>query len=160
MGDEVKVMNSDEGCELPSSEVSDVVSRANSINLRRDINAAVEAMEQASLGKPTLIPRPRQGRQDERRVRIVYVREDLIVSILNAGRAGGPGMIAVPDFPELPEGFVVERARHCWEHRAFALIVSHPSFDVVPDGAPVPDWPGLRESAMRTVRVVDPGSEK
>ena len=74
----------------------------------------------------------------ERRVRILRVEEHLIVDVLNFSTSGPGFALGISCFDPLPRDVVIERVAHNFLFRAFDLIVSHPTFDVVPDGMEPP----------------------
>ena len=69
--------------------------------------------------------------------RIIYVDMRLIVEILNTMRSGQ--YIALPDIPEIPEDTEVIGVFHEFARRAFAVMLSHPSFGEVPEGEMIPE---------------------
>lgn len=71
-----------------------------------------------------------------RRVRIVYVREDDIM-LIGQFRTGGAFML--PDrISGVPADARIERVNYAWERKAFAIVISHESFDEVEEGHIIP----------------------
>lgn len=73
----------------------------------------------------------------ERRDKVLWVDELLVQELFN----GFPrsNILVLPVFPELPSGYQVLRVHHSFERRAFGFLVTHPSFDVVPDAEMSPN---------------------
>jgi hypothetical protein len=76
---------------------------------------------------------------DQNRLRILRVNPLLIVEILNWCRKPSLNrIIAIPTVGEIPEGCEVVSVAPEWSSRSLQIMLRHPSFDVVPPGAPVP----------------------
>ncbi len=95
---------------------------------------------------------------EERRWKLFPVSESLVVELLTAyRRASKTWYFYVADYPELPADAVVRDIRHDPYNRCYQLLVYHPSFPVVPDGATVPDAydRGTLNHVLKRVRVED-----
>lgn len=92
----------------------------------------------------------------ERREVLVRIGTRHILDMVGLGLRPPTGYVYVPDFPQLPEGCTV---RGPWSDplsNSLAFAVEHPSFEVVPDGAPAPEWNGgLLGVQWKAVRVGD-----
>jgi len=72
----------------------------------------------------------------ERREMIYYIRErELLIAFYRED----PDYIVVGIDPELPHGAVIRSVHHEPHRAAFAFIVYHPSFDIVPDSQSPPN---------------------
>lgn len=82
-------------------------------------------------------------RREERRVKVWRIGYADMLTILQLAaprvETNGYHMLQLPKFPNLPDGCRIEAVDHCFMSRSFKVLVSHPSFDAVPDGAPAPD---------------------
>jgi len=75
-------------------------------------------------------------RPPERRVKVVSVPESFVLDLfVTSGRH--PEYVRVARF-DLPDDLEVLSVRHCWENGTIDYLVSHPSFDPVPEGVPAP----------------------
>lgn len=87
----------------------------------------------------------------ERRVKILQIPQDLILVILNWCR-DPQRCLALPVLDELPEDIEIISVHANWPCRAIDLMITHPSFDIVPNGSEPPRIPGL----LSGLRVVSP----
>lgn len=88
---------------------------------------------------------------NRRNLRLIYVNEAAIVSLLDWRR---PGFLQLPVFGGLPDGVRVVGVGHDWNRQAFAVCIYHPEFSEVPDGEQIPDYDGWRDAKVETVEVV------
>lgn len=86
----------------------------------------------------------------ENRLKMVRITEEELVSAFT--RTSAPHYVEIRN-RQLPEGYVVERVLYDWSRRQFDVMVSHPSFDEVPDGKYAPDIEGDRLWAIEVVQV-------
>ena len=77
-------------------------------------------------------------RPKERREKIFAFPEYMIMDALIAIYGSGMGPRYEIIMPDLPKGATVERIHHEPMNKQFLVAVSHPSFDVVPEGYPTP----------------------
>ena len=68
--------------------------------------------------------------------RLYRFDERLIMTVLGQWRRFE--MIALPEPINLPLGYELHGIEYSFAHRGFTMLVWHPSFDVVPEGARVP----------------------
>jgi hypothetical protein len=66
------------------------------------------------------------------RLRIVPVSPRLLVAALNGFR--NCDCVSLPITEEIPEDAVVHSCDYDWAARCLKVLISHPSFDEVPDG--------------------------
>ena len=78
-----------------------------------------------------------------RRVKILHVNPDEVVKILNSQTTE---CVWLAINRNIPEGTEVLSVRECWSLRTIALLLTHPSFDEVPDGEQPPD--NVNESTL------------
>jgi hypothetical protein len=97
----------------------------------------------------------------ERRFRVIYIRPQRAVEILNVAAAKEDTTVYLPVFPELPEGFTVVNLGYDLRTYGIVVMVAHPSFDPVPDGkmAPEVDREYVVRMVKRAVEPVEPESE-
>lgn len=70
--------------------------------------------------------------EQEKRYKVVYVGEDDIMTAMVALTDDGAHWVCLPVFKGLPEGFSVKSVHYDYSRRAFAFIISHESFPIVP----------------------------
>lgn len=70
------------------------------------------------------------------RLRIAYVDERALLDFLRCWRGGN--YVVLPVEPLIPPGCEIVRVWYSPERRAIAVMLSHPHFDPVPAGDPVP----------------------
>jgi hypothetical protein len=95
---------------------------------------------------------------ERRRLRVVYVGEECVLSVFQAFAQleVKPRFVRFPKIAELPEGYEVLEVRHCWERKAFGFLVRHSSFDTVPDGQEIPvHYPQATQVVQLPVRVAE-----
>lgn len=87
-----------------------------------------------------------EGDNDDlrRRVVIFHADREILVELLNAFKGATTVCLPVLD-SELPEGAVVADVSVNHQRRCLDILVSHESFDVVPDGA----YPAESETFLR-----------
>lgn len=74
----------------------------------------------------------------ERRCRIYWLPEGAVWALVS-GRRRLPHCLSVYSLDGVPDDVTVDSVFADWPRRAFGFRVSHPSFEVVPDGMPVPE---------------------
>jgi len=75
----------------------------------------------------------------ERRLRIVRLPYDETLNLMQSVVSGNPPAAFVQDrIAGLPADATVIAVRDDFYNRDFAILVSHPSFDVVPTGCEIP----------------------
>jgi hypothetical protein len=79
---------------------------------------------------------------NERRVKIVRFDAALLVDVFNWW-LDPPDFLALPVCEEIPSDAVVQSVNANWNSRSIDLLISHPSFPVVPSGAMPPQAPEL-----------------
>lgn len=89
---------------------------------------------------------------DERREVVVWINERSVLDLFNLNSTEKSALVFhCPIFAALPEGYTVRAVCQDFMRRAFGFAVQHPSFDVVPDGAPAPDWNGSTDIVFSIV---------
>jgi hypothetical protein len=91
--------------------------------------------------------------EERKRCRIYWVSCNAILELLGNWRHHDH--VSLPVLKGLPDGYRVLFATHDFGRGAIGLMVHHPSFAVVPEGASTPCEDGLAE--LETVRVKAPG---
>ena len=81
------------------------------------------------------------NKERERRVRVVYIGEEHLVDVCTAymTNAKPPQFRYVLKDNPFPVDCDVVRVCYDWSRRAFGVMLYHPSFAPVPDGAVAPD---------------------
>jgi hypothetical protein len=78
----------------------------------------------------------------ERRVRAILIPERHVVGLLLGFGIKLPHAVEVPVWDGVPaEGVELHAVYHEPHKRCFTAVVSHPSFDPVPDGMYAPEFP-------------------
>lgn len=71
---------------------------------------------------------------EDRRVMVLYVDEEWMLqaldACLNPDKNSGYRLTATLSLKDVK----LVRVTHCWDRRAFGFLLSHPTFDPVPDG--------------------------
>lgn len=80
-------------------------------------------------------------REHERREKVVYFDESMLIDVLNWCNQPAKFRLSLPVCETLPEGTRVLRVWASPERRAIGAIVSHESFEIVPDGCVSPEHP-------------------
>lgn len=70
----------------------------------------------------------------ERRVKVLPVPENLVLELLYLLQGDTPQFVIVPRMSNLPEGTKIEQVVYDPMRRAFLFLLSHPSFEIVPEG--------------------------
>lgn len=86
-------------------------------------------------------------RQDERREKLVYFDESILIHVLNWCNQPAGFKLRLPVCEAFPEGTRVLRVWASPERRAIGALVSHESFAVVPGGSFPPEhphWPSFK----------------
>ena len=87
----------------------------------------------------------------ERREKVVFLNESLLIDVLNWCNAPAGTQLFLPTNCDFPEGTRVERVWSEYSRRCVAALVSHPSFDCVPDGCDAPLHPSCGSYAVRSI---------
>lgn len=82
----------------------------------------------------------RVRRPGERRVRVLWVPEDQLLTMLLMQSEQLPTAVVIPVMGDVPPGCEVEQVQHSWERRAFGFFLRHPSFAPVPEGDFAPSF--------------------
>lgn len=78
----------------------------------------------------------------ERRVRAMLIPERMVMDLLIGFGLKLPQAVEVPVWEGVPaEGVELHAVYHEPQKRCFTAMVSHPSFDPVPDGMYAPEFP-------------------
>lgn len=85
---------------------------------------------------------PGMPRYQERREVFISVTEETVFRLIILGTKNLPQYLVKTFHDRVPEDAVVERVWHAPLDRSFHFVLSHPSFDVVPEGMPCPRMPG------------------
>lgn len=72
-----------------------------------------------------------------RRLKILYIDRGLALAMLQGFR--GVKSVALPVLDEVPEDVLICEIFYAPERRAFALVLEHPSFPLVPPGLMIPE---------------------
>lgn len=88
-----------------------------------------------------------------RRVKIFPVDERALIDILSCWKGGK--FITLPNSPVIPDGCRFVSAHHSWECRALMVMLEHPSFPEVPDGAEPPRGEFIEYEALERIPVAD-----
>ncbi len=92
---------------------------------------------------------------EERRLKLFYVPQGDLIRWLNRGD-DFPEYITVPvRLVGVPEGSRVHHLIACPERRAIGVVVSHESFDEVPEGEQIPREDEVSLMEYRLLKVVD-----
>ena len=86
-----------------------------------------------------------------RRVKVVQLDANCIVDILNWWRSP-PDFLALPTCEEIPEDVEVVSVYANWMSRTVEVMISHPSFPIVPEGMLPEVIPGLFTEFRRRVQ--------
>ena len=101
------------------------------------------------------VPEPKPF--EERRFKVFYLDEHLLIHILNAFN-GDRRMLSLPVIDGVPADAVITSVFAEPARRAIAVRVAHPSFDVVPDGSYSPaDSTSFK---MRHIELKDLGDDR
>lgn len=79
--------------------------------------------------------RIKDGKPDQR-LKMFFVPREFFIMIFQA--LAGPEFITLPIMDELPEGAELVGVHEVWDRDCFALVVSHPTYEIVPHGALIP----------------------
>lgn len=85
----------------------------------------------------------------ERRVAVVCINTHDVLDWFTFVVNGWPERLDLPHFDGIPADVSVKAVRENFYTRQFEFLVSHPSFDEVPEGVPPPVLPGMTQR-MRT----------
>ena len=66
------------------------------------------------------------------RYKVLYVSEDVMVTAMVVLTDETAQWVRLPVFKGLPEGFSVKSVHYEYSRRAFAVVISHKSFPIVP----------------------------
>lgn len=99
--------------------------------------------------------RVRQSRENARRLRIVSINELDVLGWFADALSGWAGVraLSLPEIGGLPAGAVVLAVHADHLRRVFDFTVGHPSFDPVPDGDPIPPFPGPLRQWRRVIEL-------
>ena len=70
--------------------------------------------------------------EEERRYKVVYVSEDDMMTAMTCLTDDHAQWVRLPVFKGLPEGFCIRAVHYEYSRMAFAFIISHESFPIVP----------------------------
>ncbi len=76
----------------------------------------------------------------ERRVKVLWLGEQEILQAVIMSHKGMPTFVLRVNYDGVPDDVVVERVVADPWRRGIGFMVSHPSFDEVPEGCPAPDY--------------------
>lgn len=85
-----------------------------------------------------------------RRRAVLFVTQEALFHVL-LGLKGGK--LTLPVFEGLPDDAEIRGVHYDWERGGFAVMLEHPSFQVVPDGCPAPRLEA-KATEFRTVATV------
>ena len=80
------------------------------------------------------------GSKEERRVKLVSLRHGDVLDWFASAVKGWPQCITLPRLTGLPEDVTILGVHQDFHRRQFVFLVSHPSFEVVPEGQIPPDF--------------------
>lgn len=92
-----------------------------------------------------------------RHIRVYYLYEEDAVELFSAVHKCGEGFLLAG----LPEGSTIYSVHHCWERRAFGIVVMNPAFDPVEGGDVMPtggriDLQPRRHKPNGTIQTLEP----
>ena len=70
--------------------------------------------------------------EQERRYKVVYVSEDDMMTAMTSLTDDHARWVKLPVFKRIPEGFRVRAVHYEYSRIAFAFVISHESFPIVP----------------------------
>lgn len=91
------------------------------------------------------------GAWQDRRVRVVRLRYYDVLDWFTFAVKGWPTNVVLPRYDGLPDGVQVLEVRDNPHYRTIDFFLAHPSFDPVPEGQAVPEYPGRLELRYDTV---------
>ena len=79
---------------------------------------------------------------DDRRLKIVSIPENHVIDSFIGATRGFPSHVVLPLITGLPTDVRVHRVTYDFYRKCFAFMVSHPSFEEVPESQLIPDFVG------------------
>lgn len=76
----------------------------------------------------------------DRRVAYIRVTNDCMLELMRG--MSGANSIYLTDLPSLPDGVRVVSVHEDFVCRGFRFVLQHESFDIVPEGQEMPEFPG------------------
>ncbi len=94
---------------------------------------------------------------EDRRYKLFRISERTVLDLVDSfARAKREGFFYVGDYPELPKDAVVKGIHYDFFSRSFEILVYHPSFPAINDGANIPlACDHLLQCDLKRVRVED-----